>query len=313
MDGAMTDTRYIGRFAPSPTGPLHRGSLIAALASWLDARAAGGEWRLRIDDVDRGRARVSAARDIRAALEVLGLEWDGPVQVQDARRDHYQAALERLQASGDAYPCACTRREVAAGGEAGPAGIIYPETCRDGLPAGREARSWRFRVPDGPLGFEDRRLGPQSLVPAAVIGDFVIRRGDGLHAYHLAMVVDDAALGVTDVVRGADLLPATPPQMLLRSALGLPQPRHLHVPVATDPQGRKLSKTNAAPPVDTRRAGAAVADALAFLGHPPPADLADAPPAMLLEWAVGHWQSGAIARDDLASGLQHPQYRVHKV
>ncbi len=309
----MTDTHTIGRFAPSPTGPLHRGSLIAALASWLDARAAGGEWRLRIDDVDRGRSRASAARDIRTALEALGLEWDGAVQYQNSRREHYQAALEQLQRSGHAYPCACTRREVAALGEVGPAGIIYPGTCRAGLPAGRDARSWRFRVPEGTLSFVDRRLGPQSFVPAAAIGDFVIRRGDGLHAYHLAMVVDDAALGVTDVVRGADLLAATPAQLMLREALGLPEPRHLHVPVATDPRGRKLSKTNAAPAVDTRRAGAAVADALGFLGHPPPADLADAPPAMILEWGVTHWQSRAIPDNGLASGLQHPQYTGYKI
>jgi len=309
----MPPSPTIGRFAPSPTGPLHRGSLIAALASWLDVRAAGGRWHLRIDDVDRHRARASAAQDIRTALEAAGLAWDGAVQVQDERRGHYQAALEQLAEQGRAYPCACTRREVTAAGKVGRAGMIYPGTCRDGLPTGRAARSWRFRVPAGAMTFNDRRLGPQSLVPSAAIGDFVIRRGDGLHAYHLAMVVDDAALGVTDVVRGVDLLPATAPQILLRDALGLAQPRHLHVPVARGKDGRKLSKTNAAAPVDPRRAGTAITDALGFLGHPPPADLAGAPPESLLAWAIAHWRIRAIPADGLASGLQHPQYTCQNI
>ena len=290
----MTDTPGIGRFAPSPTGPLHQGSLIAAVASYLDARSVGGQWRLRIDDVDRGRSRAAAASAILTTLEAFGLEWDGPVQYQDDRREHYQAALERLEAAGQAYPCGCSRREIAAAAHYGPAGMIYPGTCRDGIPAGKAPRSWRFRVPTGMLTFTDRRAGEQSIDPAETLGDFVIRRGDGLHAYHLAMVLDDAALGVTDVVRGGDLLPATFPQILLQDALGLPRPRYLHLPVALGDDGRKLSKTNAAPPVRVEDASRSLSDALAFLGHPPPASLSGAPVASLLDWAVQQWRPSAI-------------------
>lgn len=290
----MEDTPIIGRFAPSPTGPLHQGSLIAAVASYLDTRSAGGQWRLRIDDVDRGRSRAGAVSAILGTLEALGLEWDGPVQYQDDRREHYQAALERLQAAGQAYPCGCSRREIVAAGHAGPVGIIYPGTCRYGIRAGKTPRSWRFLVPNGTLAFTDRVAGYQSIDPAEAIGDFVIRRGDGLHAYHLAMVLDDADLGVTDVVRGGDLLTATFPQILLQDALGMARPRYLHLPVALDKDGRKLSKTNAAPPVEADDASRALSDALVFLGHPPPAFLSGAPVASLLDWAVQQWQPSAI-------------------
>lgn len=305
----MAVSPYIGRFAPSPTGPLHQGSLVAALASYLDARAAGGEWRLRIDDVDRGRARASAADSIRRTLEALGLQWDGPVQYQDQRRDRYQAALETLQAGGYAFPCACSRREIEAVAAPGPAGMIYPGTCRDGLPPGKAARSWRFRVPDTRLTCNDRRMGDQSVAPASAIGDFIIRRGDGLHAYHLAMVVDDAALGVTDVVRGGDLLPATFPQMLLQSALGYPAPRYLHLPVLMDRAGRKLSKTNGAPAIEPAAAEQALGQALMALGHPPPGEMIGAPVTTLLAWAIAHWQVPAIPLHDLAGDGQHPHYK----
>ena len=292
----MSGDAYVGRFAPSPTGPLHRGSVIAALASFLDARAAGGTWRLRIDDVDRGRARDDAAADILRALEVLGLHWDGPVQYQDPRRDQYQEALERLRERQRAYPCGCTRREIAAVAPIGPAGMIYPGTCRNGLPAGRHARSWRFAMAPGELSFSDRHAGRQSLEAATGIGDFIIRRGDGLHAYHLAMVVDDAALGVTDVVRGGDLRPATFPQLALQQSLGLPTPRYLHLPIAVGSDGRKLSKTNGAPPVDLTHPGAALIDALAFLGQAPDAEMAGAPAREVLEWAVANWRPAQIPR-----------------
>ncbi|MEX0386440.1 tRNA glutamyl-Q(34) synthetase GluQRS [Spiribacter onubensis] len=292
----MSGNAYVGRFAPSPTGPLHRGSVIAALASYLDARSAGGTWRLRIDDVDSGRARADAAADIRRALEALGLHWDGPVQYQDPHRDQYEHALERLREKRRAYPCACTRREIAAVASMGPAGMIYPGICREGLPAGRGARSWRFAMPAGTLSFRDRHAGSQSLEAATGIGDFIIRRGDGLHAYHLAMVVDDAALGVTDVVRGGDLLPATFPQLALQQSLDLPTPRYLHLPIAVDPGGRKLSKTNGAPPVDLTHPGATLIDALTFLGQSPAAEIAGAPPREVLEWAVTAWRPAHIPR-----------------
>ena len=291
---AMTRNAYVGRFAPSPTGPLHRGSIVAALASYIDARAAGGRWRLRIDDVDSGRARKDAVTAILTTLEALGLHWDGPVQYQDPRRSDYERSLQQLARAGLAYPCACTRREIADVARHGAAGLIYPGTCRGGVPAGRSARSWRFINAADCLAFTDRHAGAQSLNPAADIGDFIIRRGDGLHAYHLAMVLDDQALGVTDIVRGADLLPATFPQIALQQALGLATPRYLHLPVAVDDRGRKLSKTNGAAPADSHDPGKTLTEALTFLGQSPPSGLARAGAPEILDWAVVHWRPERI-------------------
>ena len=255
-----------GRFAPSPTGPLHMGSLVAAVASWLDARAGGGEWLVRIEDVDTPRCVPGAEARILATLRSLGLAWDGPVARQSERRDRYETALQRLRAAGHTYVCACSRKEIADSGLRGLEGAVYPRTCRErGLPwdgAGAE----RFRVPPGEVAFEDRRLGLQSQDVARDIGDFVLRRRDGLHAYQLAVVVDDADQGITDVVRGADLLWSTPRQVLLQHALGLPTPRYLHVPVVTDAEGRKLSKQTLAAPV-TDADAASLRAALAFLGQ----------------------------------------------
>jgi len=285
----MTRNLVIGRFAPSPTGPLHFGSLIAAVASYVDARAAKGRWHLRIDDVDRSRSRADAASDIRTTLERFGLLWDGPVQTQDPRRSHYQAVLERLIHSGQAYPCCCTRREVAARGRTGPAGMIYPGTCRAGLPAGCDARSWRFRTEPGELLVKDRHATAMTIDVHSEIGDFILRRGDGLHAYHLAMVIDDADLGVTDVVRGGDLRAATAPQMSLQAALGLSTPRYLHLPIALDERGRKLSKTNQAPAINHARPGPTLRVALKFLGQEPPVALNRASPPEILDWATASW------------------------
>lgn len=294
-DAVMHEQPYIGRFAPSPTGPLHFGSLIAALASYLDARQAGGRWHLRIDDVDSGRSRAAFAAAIPRTLEALGLEWDGAIQYQDPRRASYQLALESLIRNGRAYPCACTRQQIAATASRGPAGIIYPGTCRNGLAAGQSPRSWRFAVTEDTVEFNDRHAGIQCIRACESIGDFVIRRGDGLHAYHLAMVLDDAELGVTDVVRGADLLSATAPQILLQGALGLPTPRYLHLPIAVDEQGRKLSKTNHAPAIETTDPSRVLTQALRFLGHPPPAEIETAPPEVLLNWAINAWNPAQIS------------------
>ncbi|PWG63505.1 tRNA glutamyl-Q(34) synthetase GluQRS [Spiribacter halobius] len=293
--------RYVGRFAPSPTGPLHFGSLVAAVGSWLDARAAGGSWAVRIDDVDRGRAVTGADAVILRQLEACGLTWDGPVVYQSARDEAYAAALARLQAADRAYPCGCTRREIAAVARRGPAGMIYPGTCRAGLPPGREARSWRLLTRGLQPAFDDRRHGPQRVDLEAEVGDFVIRRADGLFAYHLAMVVDDAELGVTDVVRGGDLLAATAPQVALQAALGLHTPRYLHLPVALAPDGHKLSKSVGSAALDIERPGEAVTSALAFLGQPPPPALAGARPGELLAWAVGAWRPERLpARNAIA-------------
>ncbi len=290
----MSTPHYIGRFAPSPSGPLHFGSLIAALASYLDARAVGGQWHLRIDDVDRGRCQTGAASAIQHTLEAYGLHWDGPVQTQDAHRERYAAALSQLISAERAYPCACTRGAIEAIATLGPAGRIYPGTCRNGLPSDAEPRSWRFRGDNRAIRFNDRHAGVCQVMLSDQIGDFVLRRGDGLHAYHLAMVIDDAALGVTDCVRGGDLLPATAPQIALQKALNLPTPRYLHLPVAFDARGAKLSKTNAAPALDDQQPSPTLTAALRFLGQTCPPDAERLSPHELLTWACQHWDTQRI-------------------
>jgi glutamyl-Q tRNA(Asp) synthetase len=282
-----------GRFAPSPTGPLHFGSLVAAVASWLDARAAGGRWSVRIEDVDAPRSVAGAADAILRTLEACGLEWDGEVVRQSERTDRYEAALERLRRAGLVYRCRCTRREIADSALRGIEGAVYPGTCRMlGIAAGI-ACAERFRVAPGVVELEDRVQGRIAQDVSREVGDFVLRRRDGLHAYQLAVVVDDADLGVTDVVRGADLLASTPRQVLLQRALGFPTPRYLHFPVATDARGEKLSKQNLAPALDERTAPPLVAAALEFLGQAPAEG--DAPRAILAE-AVRRWEPARIPR-----------------
>ena len=280
---------YIGRFAPSPTGALHFGSLVAALASWLDARAAGGRWLLRMEDLDRARARTGAAREILRQLESLGLDWDGPVSYQSARTTLYQRALEQLQRAGVVYACGCTRHEIADSALAIDGSRIYPGICRNGVAPGKRARTLRLRTAEEAIRFHDRLQGEVTQSVAREVGDFVLRRADGAPAYQLAVVVDDAGQGVTDVVRGADLLDSTPRQILMQQLLGLPTPRYLHVPVALDAAGEKLSKQSGA-------VSAGVSDlerALAFLGHAPPAPM---PAHQLLDWARKHWDPARIPR-----------------
>jgi glutamyl-Q tRNA(Asp) synthetase len=238
---------YRGRFAPSPTGPLHAGSLAAALASWLDARAHGGQWLVRIEDLDPPREVPGAAAAIVRTLARCGLESDEPVVLQSQRNALYEAAFARLREAGLVYPCTCSRRDIedaarAAGIRAG----VYPGTCRERPAAARARPAWRVRVPDARFVFADRACGPYAQHLAREVGDFVVRRADGPWAYQLAVVVDDAAQGVTDVVRGADLLDNTPRQIFLQHALGLPTPRYLHVPVVTNERGEKLSKQTGA-------------------------------------------------------------------
>lgn len=243
--------RYRGRFAPSPTGPLHFGSLVAAIASYSDARAAGGEWLVRIEDVDVPRTRPGARSSILATLERYGLAWDGDVVSQSPRTATYASALSRLCVQGDVFECACTRRELATAPHSAGGERVYPGTCRDGIPANRSRRAqraWRVRVGDELIGFRDRLQGPQAQDLARDVGDFVVRRADGLYAYQLAVVVDDALQGITHVVRGADLLSSTPRQILLQRLLGFPEPSYLHTPIAINAGGEKLSKqTHAAP------------------------------------------------------------------
>jgi len=282
--------KYIGRFAPSPTGPLHFGSLVAAVASWLDARAAGGEWHLRVEDVDEPRTVPGAEDDILRTLEALGLAWDGPVVRQRERTARYAEALAALRDAGLAYRCRCSRREIADSGVHGIDGMVYPGTCRRaGIPEGAPAAT-RFLVPREAIAFDDRVQGRLSQRLDAEVGDFVVHRRDGLFAYQLAVVVDDADLGVTDVVRGADLLDSTPRQIALQRALGFATPRYLHFPVATR-GGEKLSKQTLAPAVDSTAGSRALRSALAFLGQavPPPAR-----PPEILAAALRGWDPARI-------------------
>lgn len=244
---------YTGRFAPSPSGPLHQGSLVAALASYLDARAHEGQWLVRIEDVDEARTVPGAAEAMLECLRAFGMRWDGDVVWQSRRKDLYQAAFERL--GNHAYACGCTRREIADSriGVASDGAAVYPGTCRSGLAPGKAARAYRLRVPDDAsecISFEDRWLGTVTQHLATEVGDFVLKRADGFWAYQLAVVVDDSEQGVTDVVRGADLLDSTPRQIYLQRLLGMPTPRYLHVPVVTNAAGEKLSKQTGAQALD---------------------------------------------------------------
>jgi glutamyl-Q tRNA(Asp) synthetase len=259
-----------GRFAPSPSGPLHFGSLVAALASWLDARATGSRWLVRIEDLDQPRVQQGAADEILRTLDRLGLYWDGEVTFQSSRIALYEQALARLR---DTYLCGCSRREIAdsAISLAADGAQVYPGTCRAGMPAGKTARALRVRVA-GTISFDDRVQGSVNQDLEREVGDFVLRRADGQFAYQLAVVVDDADQGVSDVVRGADLLESTPRQIYLQRLLGFPIPRYLHVPVAVDAQGAKLSKQSDARGIDRDD----LQRALRFLGQPPSATLDDA-------------------------------------
>ncbi len=281
---------YRGRFAPSPTGPLHFGSLVAAVGSFLQARHQGGEWLVRIDDVDTVRSRPGAAEAILGTLDRLGMHWDGPVVLQSERRAEYRAALERLSALGLAYPCGCTRKELAGG--------VYPGTCRRGIPPGKRPRSVRMITAYEPTRMLDGIQGEYSQTLARDVGDFVLKRSDGLFAYHLATVIDDAAQGVTEVVRGSDLLSSTPRQIHLQRALGLPTPGYLHLPIAVNAQGQKLSKQSHAPPIDPDRPKPAIWQSLRFLGQRPPAPLLDESIEHIWAWATSNWRLDLVPRTE---------------
>ncbi len=288
--------RIRGRFAPSPTGPLHFGSLVAALASYLDVRHLGGEWLLRIEDLDPPREVPGASADIMRTLEALGLHWDGSVRFQSREHERYEAALAQLIAADAVYPCACTRREIADSALRGIDGPVYPGTCRGGLPPGRRPRAWRVRALDAPIEFEDAVQGAVRQNVARVVGDFVVKRADGSFAYQLAVVLDDADQQVTHVVRGADPLDWPPRQIMLQRLLALPTPAYAHIPVAVNAAGEKLSKQTLAPALDPQRSQAAMLAGLRFLGQSPPDDLIGAGARELLAWASSHWNPALIPR-----------------
>jgi glutamyl-Q tRNA(Asp) synthetase len=287
---------YCGRFAPSPTGPLHFGSLIAAAGSYLDARSRGGSWLVRLEDLDRPRTAPGAADEILAALEAYGFEWDREIIHQSRRDKAYAAALARLDRMQAVFPCACTRKEIADSALSLQDEPVYPGTCRNGLPPGRAGRAVRVRVDDAVVGFDDRLQGRVEQDLAAEVGDFVVRRADGLFAYQLAVVVDDAEQGITDVVRGADLLASTPRQILLQRLLGYPTPRYLHLPLAVNARGEKLSKQTLATALDRDNAVPTLLRTLSFLNQQPPAALARGTLREVWRWAIAHWDSGKVPR-----------------
>lgn len=298
----MTTTRisYRGRFAPSPTGPLHFGSLVAATGSYLEAASRGGQWLLRMEDVDASRCSAAAAADILLTLEACGFAWDGEIVWQSRRDDVYADMLGRLKAAGRVFPCACTRRELADSAMAPDGATIYPGTCRQGLPAGRAARAWRVAVGEARIGFDDAIQGRIESDLASEAGDFILLRADGLFAYQLAVVVDDAEAGITHVVRGADLLASTSRQIFLQQCLGLPTPHYAHLPVVLNASGEKLSKQTRAAAVDSARPGAELFSALQFLGQNPPAELSRAAVCELWSWAKANWQLASVPRGPAA-------------
>ena len=286
---ATTSPRYIGRFAPTRSGHLHFGSLVAALASYLDARSVGGRWLVRMEDLDPPREEPGAQAAILKALESYGFEWDGDMVRQSDRHAAYDEVINRLFNQGLAYACTCSRKQLE------PYHGIYPGFCRN-AGHGTENAAIRLRVPELEYHFIDRVQGEFRQHLGREVGDFVIRRRDGLYAYQLAVVLDDAWQGITDIVRGADLLDSTPRQLYLQELLGLPQPRYLHIPLITQPDGHKLGKSYRSPPLTEDQATPLLLRALRALGHKPVTELNDATPREVLNWGIAHWDASLIPR-----------------
>jgi glutamyl-Q tRNA(Asp) synthetase len=282
--------RPVARFAPSPTGPLHLGSLLAAVGSYLDARANGARWLVRIEDLDTPRVLPGCADEHLRVLEAFGFEWDGEVLWQSTRREAYRAALADLDAAGRIFECSCSRKELATAGEESQG---YPGTCRHGpTKPGPTAR--RFRVGDGPIRFDDLFQGPQ-VFDLTTCGDVVVQRRDGIASYQLAVVVDDAFQRVTRVVRGADLLDSTPWQLDLQAALSVTRPIYGHLPLVVEPDGAKLSKSHRAVPIDPAQVSKGLTSTLTLLSQQPPPELGRLPVKEVWNWAFGHWRPQALA------------------
>ncbi len=294
-------TKYRGRFAPSPTGQLHFGSLVAAVGSYLDARHYGGEWLVRMEDLDQLREVPGSADDILRTLDAFGFAWDGVVVYQSQRREVYRAAVDQLQHADMLYPCNCSRREIALMGRMGEEGIIYPNYCRDMQDSGGAKSALRLKIDAMPMVMDDLICGRYSQNLQQAVGDFVIQRVDGIHAYQLAVVVDDAWQGVTHIVRGADLLLSTPRQCYLQQQLGLVRPYYAHLPLVLDGDGKKLSKQSAATPVEKERPLPALYEALAALGQRQP-DESVVSLDDFWGWAIAHWCRDLVAKSGRPTG-----------
>lgn len=296
--GNLADGVYRGRFAPSPTGPLHFGSLLAAVASYLQARVSNGVWLVRMEDLDTPREVPGAAADILHTLERYGFEWDEAVIYQSRRHDAYQYALHQLRQQGLLFPCQCSRKHLRA--QMQQLGItVYPGNCRQRDFSSNtiqqdDQNAIRIRVTDVDIAFNDRVFGHHQQSLATSVGDFVLKRSDGLFAYQLAVVVDDAEQQITEILRGCDLLDNTPRQIYLQQQLGYPTPDYVHIPIATNLQGNKLSKQTFAPAIDSNAPVPALCQAMAFLGHPTPDNLQHASLADFWQWAMTHWQLSRI-------------------
>lgn len=299
----LPDSVYRGRFAPSPTGPLHFGSLVAAVGSYLDARKHDGTWLVRMEDLDAPRCIPGAADTILRMLEAYGLHWDEAVLYQSQRTTAYEEALDKLKTAGTIYPCCCTRKEIADSALHGVEGRVYPSTCRNGIPQNKTARAWRVRT-GGNIAFNDCLQGYVSQNIENEIGDFVVKRADGLFAYQLAVVVDDAFQNITHVVRGSDLLASTPRQIYLQQLLGLSTPAYMHLPIAINEQGEKLSKQTRAPAISTENIVTTLISVLHFLKQQPPSKLIAGSTKEILSWAIANWQPERIKRYKQAPAMK---------
>ena len=289
-----TPRPYRGRFAPTPSGPLHFGSLVAALGSYLEARSRGGRWHVRVDDLDAPRVVPGAADAILRDLEHLGFQWDGPVVYQSRHHAGYHAALHELRKAGAAYPCSCSRKDIEQRAAFGSEGPIYPGWCRDGMAADRRARVWRMRVDRAAVAFDDGLLGAQCFDLARDAGDFPLYRADGIYSFHIASAIDEMQLDITDVVRGSDLLESSARQIYLLTRLNRRIPRYVHLPIAVDAMGAKLSKQTGATPIGTRRPAQTLTAVWRFLQQRTPNELAH---ASLEDWwafATSNWSLEAV-------------------
>lgn len=293
-NGVSPPSIYRGRFAPSPTGSLHFGSLVAAVASYLEAKSHNGEWLVRIENLDPLRETPGSAKEILNTLEALGMEWDGEVIYQNERNKAYQAALDLLEKQNLIYPCVCSRKEIADSSITGIERAIYPGTCRNRFFYEDRRSAWRVRTDNNLIEFNDALEGRVRQRLESDIGDFVLRRADGIFAYQLAVVVDDAEQGITHIVRGKDLLNSTPRQIYLQQLLGFPTPAYMHLPIAVNARGEKLSKQTHATPITSSDTISQLIMAIRFLGQTPPAELNESNVASFWNWIRENWRPGII-------------------